>query len=91
MVGACGDRFELSLQLAPGAKPVELQRAVVDRFEDGTAGLACVCAVAEAARRGEGFDVLEGCTDVALPELELASSVDLPTPDEPSSTTVRPG
>src|SRR6476469_10603383 len=74
MVGACREHFALSLPLQPRAKPVELERAVVDRFENGTAGLACVRAVAEATRRAEGFDVLEGCTDVALPELELAQA-----------------
>src|SRR5213083_161015 len=74
MICARCDRFELALQLAPRAEAVELEATVVDRGENGTAGLACVCAVAETALGSERLDVLERGAEVTLPELQLAQA-----------------
>src|SRR5436853_433689 len=70
-VGGRCDRLELALELAPGPQPVELEPSVVHGLEDGTARLARVGAIAEAALRRERLDVLEGRIDVALVQLEL--------------------
>ena len=74
MVGSCGDRLQLPLELAPAAQTVEGERAVVHRTQHGASRFTCVCAVAEAALRREDLDVLERGADVAVPELQFTEA-----------------
>src|ERR671924_1569656 len=71
-VGACRNRLQLALELAPRAQPIEHKASVVYRRQHCAVGFARVCAVAEPALGGERFDVREGSVEVSLPELELA-------------------
>src|SRR5690242_7031658 len=72
LVGLGGYRLELALELAPAADAVEGECSVVDGREHCAAGLAGVCAVAEAAVGGQRLDVLERRGHVPVPELQLA-------------------